>query len=112
MSVCFTPDISFTVGSTALLLQFAIYQDDGSGADPPVLVPIPDADTVNVTWKSPNGQSRLLSLISRDSAVFGWTTSAHEFVTPHTEIGRMFVSTASGGAFWTSTFVVTVNPVF
>ena len=108
MSVCVVPDISFTQGSTALLLQFAILQEDASGA----LVPMPDAATATVTWLSPNGQTRVLSAIAPTSAVFGWITQAREFPSPRTEIGRCRVSTVSGGLFWTQPFTVQVNPVF
>jgi hypothetical protein len=108
MSVCVVPDISFTVGSIDLLLQFCIQQDDGSGT----LVPIPDASTATVTWISPSGQRRPLSPVAPISAIFGWVTSAMEFRTPHTETGRCLVSAVTGGVFWTEPFSVEVLSPF
>lgn len=110
MSVCIVPDISFTLGSIALLLQFAILQDDGSGTD--TLMPMPDAASATVTWISPSGQRRVLSPVAPLSAVFGWVTSAGEFRTPHVEVGRCLVSAAGGGVFFTDPFTVEVKAQF
>ena len=108
MTVCVVPDISFTVGSINLLLQFCIQQDDGSGT----LIPIPDASTAVVTWVSPSGQRRQLSPVAPTSAIFGWTTSAMEFRTAHTETGRCLVSAVTGGVYWSEPFTVEVQSPF
>ncbi len=108
MSVCVTPDVSFVLGSVDVEIPFVIAQADTTGT----LVPIPDASTATVTWVSPSGQERPLSLLSPVSAVFAWYTTAREFPTPHVEIGRCRVSFPSGARFWTAPFTIEVRAVF
>ena len=109
MTVRSTPDITFPVGSVDVEIPFVMAQRDASGA----LVPIPDALTATVTWVAADGTQRPLTLIAPSSAVFAWYTTAREFVTPHTEVGRCRVNFPSGAVFWTNTtFTVEVTARF
>lgn len=104
MTVAVSPDVTFAVGSIDTVIPFVLADADG--------VPIPDASTATVTWISPSGQERRLTLITPLSAVFAWYTLAGEFTTPHTEVGRCRVSFPSGARFWTAPFTLTVTPLF
>ena len=104
MTVCVNPDVTLTIGSVDVEIPFVIA--DASG------VAIPDALAATVTWVSPSGQERPLTLLSPLSAVFAWNTLATEFTTPHTEIGRCRVSFPGGGRFWTTPFTVAVESIF
>lgn len=104
MTVAVNPDVTLTAGSIDVAIPFVLAGIDG--------VPIPDATTATVTWVSPSGHERPLTLLTPVSAVFVWYTLAGEFTTAHTEVGRCRVSFPSGARFWTAPFTVAVLPLF
>jgi hypothetical protein len=108
MTVAIEPDYAFPVGTVGQALLFPIQVPDEQGQ--PMLLPHPTSATV--TWITPDGTQRLLSCVVPGSAVFAWVTSANEFRTPHTEIGRLKVSTISGQTFYGALFTLTVTAQF
>lgn len=108
MSVCVNFDYSFPVGCIGVVLPFTIYVPDGVGSN----VLLSNAGSAVVTWVTPGGTNRVLSSVGPPSAAFQWTVSAKDFPTSRIEIGRCKVSTASGGVFYTSSFLVQVTAQF
>lgn len=98
-------DVSFVVSTVGLVIPFAITEPNENGS----YVPISNALSANVTWIANDGRKRVLTLMTPVSAVFLYTVSARDWMTPHTEVGQCFVSFGTNG-FWTSTFSVRVLP--
>ncbi len=93
-------DISFAVGSIGLVLPFILTENG---------VPISNATSATVTWIATNGQRRVLTLATPISAVFTYTVSAHDWLSPRRETGYLLVS--FGGNVYPTVSSFTVNVV-
>lgn len=98
-------ELSFVVSTVGLVIPFSITEPNEFGS----YVPISNALSANVTWFANDGRRRALTLLTPVSAVFTYTVSARDWMTPHHEVGRCFVSFGTNG-FWTGPFAVAVTP--
>lgn|SRR3990167_5089106 len=98
-------EVSFVVSTVGLTIPFVITEPNEFGS----YVPISNALSSTVTWHANDGRRRALTLTTPVSAVFTYTVSARDWMTPHTEVGRCFVSFGTNG-FWTGKFGVTITP--
>jgi hypothetical protein len=98
-------EVSFVVSTVGLTIPFVITEPNELGS----YVPISNALSANVTWFSNDGRRRALTLMTPVSALFVYTVSARDWMSPHTEVGRCFVSFGTNG-FWTGKFAVSIIP--
>ena len=98
-------EVSFVVSTVGLVIPFVITEPNEFGS----YVPISNALSATVTWKSGDGRQRPLTLLTPVSGVFTYTVSARDWMTPHHEVGQCFVSYGTNG-FWTQQFSVNVIP--
>ena len=94
-------DISFAVGTIGLVIPFVLTENG---------YPISNAASATVTWVSTNGQRRPLTLTTPISAVFTYTVSAHDWVSPRREKGYLLVSFGTNVYPSVSGFTVNVVP--
>lgn len=98
-------EISFVVSTVGLVIPFSITEPNEFGS----YVPISNALSATVVWRSNDGRQRPLTLLTPVSAVYVYTVSARDWMTPHTEVGQCFVSYGTNG-FWTQPFSVRILP--
>lgn len=98
-------EVSFIVSTVGLTIPFVITEPNEMGS----YVPISNALSATVVWKSNDGRQRALTLLTPVSAVFTYTVSARDWMTPRNEVGQCFVSYGANG-FWTEQFTVRILP--
>ena len=102
-------DVSFVVSTVGLVIPFVLTEFAGVSDvyGSAIFNPISYAQSAIVTWISPNGVQRVLTLSSPTSAVFVYQISALDYQAPRREQGQLRVSVGVN-VFFTGPFSVNI----